>query len=222
MEEQNRNININPKKLLNSTKLFFSCKNIINFNKSIDTEYRLENKRKLNSVDKILNASVNNNSKILVFKKINFINKETDKNIKNKINCQININNISIPVNNNSAETPKLTKINGQDIKTIKSKIKKNYEIFDQKIDVSIMKEKPPKLHELLCHDYNLKNNNISGKYNETYEKLNKGTIPISFYGHIMTSENKINSKNNRNKYQKVSITQRNKNKLITIIYYWP
>lgn len=223
MEDQNPNININPKKLLNSTKLFYSCINIFNFNKSInlDTEYRLENKRKFNSVDKLLNVSVNNNSKILVIKKINFIIKETDKYIKNKVNCKININNISIPINNNSIETPKLTKIKRQDIKSIKGKIKNNYEIFNQKIDVSIMKEKPPKLPELLCHNYTLKNNNIIGKYNETYEKLNRGTIPISFYGHIMTSENKINSKN-RNKYQKTTITQRNKNKLLTIVYFSP
>lgn len=226
MEEQIVNPTIKPTKLLKNAKLY-SCENIFNFNKSfyLDTEYRLKYKRKFNSVDKLLNINVNNNPKLLEFKKINFIGNKTFQIFKNKDNCKININNISIPINKLPIKNPqRLNKTNEKDFKNITNQEKnhKKTETFNQKIDLSIMKESPPKLPELLYHDYILKNNNIIEKNNETCEKLNRGTIPITFYGHIMTSENNIKNINNRNKYHKTSITQRNKNKLITIVYFLP
>ena len=228
MGEQSVNTTINTTQLLKITKLS-SCENIFNFNKSIylENEYRLKYKRKFNSVDKLLNISVNNNLNISQFKKSNFIGNNTYKIYKNKDNCKKNINNILIPVNNASIKNPQeLNKTNEKDIKSIsnqnKNKKEKKTEIFSQKIDISIMKEEPPKIPELFSHNYKLKNNNIIEKYNETCEKLDRGTIPITFYGHIMTSENKIKNINNRNKYHKSSITQRNKNKLITIVYFSP
>ena len=226
MGEQNDNIN--QTKLLRNSKLY-SFENIFKFNKLIylDTEYRLKYKRKFNSVDKFLNINVNNNSEIFQFKKINFIGNKTYKIFKNKANCKINNNNISIPVNNFPIKNPQeLNKTKRKDIKSRlnqkKNKNTKKDEIYSQKIDINIMKEKPPKLPDILFHDYILKSNNIIEKYNETCEKLDRGTIPITFYGHIMTSENKIKNINNRNKYHKTSITQRNKNKLITIVYFSP
>ena len=228
MGEKSVNTTINPSKLLKSSK-FYSCENILKFNKSIylEIEYRLKYKRKFNSVDKLINISVYNNSKRFKFKEINFIGDKTYKINKNKDNCKKNFNKISIPVNNSSIKNPQeLNKAKGKEIKSIsnqnKNKKGKKAEIYSQKIDISIMKDNPPKIPELLLHNYILNNNNIIEKYNETCEKLDRGTIPITFYGHIMTSENKIKNIYNRNKYHKTSTTQRNKNKLITIVYYSP
>ena len=85
------------------------------------------------------------------------------------------------------------------------------------------MREKPPKLPELFSHNYNFKENElILDKSNETFGKLNKETIPITFYNHLMINNTSKKFVNNRNKYFKTSITQRNKKKLLTIIYYSP
>ena len=124
MEEQSVNTTINTTLLLKITKLS-SCKNIFNFNKSIylENEYRLKYKRKFNSIDKLLNISVNNNLNISQLKKTNFIGSNTYKIYKNKDNCKKNIHNISIPVNNVSIKNrQELNKTNEKDIKSIKSK----------------------------------------------------------------------------------------------------
>ena len=140
MEGQIVNTTIKPTKLLKNAKLY-SCENIFKFNKSyyLDTEYRLKYKRKINSVDKLLNISVNNNSKLLEFKKIIFIGNKTYKIFKNKDNCNINTNNISIPVNKLPIKNHQvLNKTKGKDIKSItnQDKNQKKTETFIQKIDL--------------------------------------------------------------------------------------
>lgn len=84
------------------------------------------------------------------------------------------------------------------------------------------MKENAPKLPNIYNHEYNLENKNTSNYYNQTYEQLNKDIIPICFYNHLMIRENAKNIMNKKNKYFKTSITERNKKKLLTIIYYSP
>ena len=127
---------------------------------------------------------------------------------------KININNTSIPVNTalkHDKKTNKNHKVN-KDIK----RLEKN-EFYTQSKDISCMKELAPKLPESMNHEFNLQNKNIvDKKSNETFGELNKGTIPIIFYNHLLINENK------KNKYFKSSITQKNKKKLLTIIYYSP
>jgi hypothetical protein len=84
------------------------------------------------------------------------------------------------------------------------------------------MKENAPNLPNIYNHEYNLENKNTSNYYNQTYEQLNKDIIPICFYNHLMIRENAKNIMNKKNKYFKTSITERNKKKLLTIIYYSP
>lgn len=84
------------------------------------------------------------------------------------------------------------------------------------------MKENAPNLPNIYNHEYNLDNKNTSNYYNQTYEQLNKDIIPICFYNHLMIRENAKNIMNKKNKYFKTSITERNKKKLLTIIYYSP
>lgn len=84
------------------------------------------------------------------------------------------------------------------------------------------MKENAPNLPNIYNHEYNLENKNTSNYCNQTYEQLNKDIIPICFYNHLMIRENAKNIMNKKNKYFKTSITERNKKKLLTIIYYSP
>ena len=170
------------------------------------------------------------------YRKINF-----DKNIqkakskKNKIDL-ININNINnnkinnSPVNNTSFipardtinESGNKNNISKNSTKTIKSKFvnkerKLKIELYSQNHNLSCMKKLPPKLPEALNFENNLENNIKWTKSNDTYGHLSNGKIPNIFFGHLMVDSNLRN-----NKYLKSSCTQRNKNKLLTILYYKP
>lgn len=83
------------------------------------------------------------------------------------------------------------------------------------------MKEYPPKMPGLFDYAYNLQNNNSYNKINESFGEIYNETVPIIFNNHLMTiiNEEKANKKNT---YIKSSITQRNKKKLLTILYYSP
>ena len=191
-------------------------------------------KKKLNSIDKFIYnkiKNVNNNiNKVENIKnglkrrkdKINNlpINK-TNGNTKNKV--QFKINNLSNPVNTltNFNYNKKNISKQKQSLKFKASGNKKKAEIFSQNIDVSIMKEKPPKLPELFFHNYTF-NDKLIVKSNETFGKLNKETIPLIFYNHLMISEKDKKFVNKKNKYFRTSVTQRNTKKFLTVIYYSP
>ncbi len=83
------------------------------------------------------------------------------------------------------------------------------------------MKEIAPKLPIMYSHDYNLENNTPMYKGSETLGKMNRDKVPVCFYNHLMFCNNNKLVKC-KNKYSKTSLTQRNKNKLLTIIYYSP
>ena len=84
------------------------------------------------------------------------------------------------------------------------------------------MKNCPPKIPDLFKNIYNLDKKNIINNSNtKAFGKLNKETIPIVFYNHLMMNENYKKFSKNKN-YFKSSITQRNKKKLLTILYYSP
>ena len=80
------------------------------------------------------------------------------------------------------------------------------------------MKKTAPKSPELFNHDYNFENKNDS----LSSQKLNKGIIPSIFYNHFMVGTNNEYFLNYKKNYLKSSVTQRNKNKMVTIIYYSP
>ena len=84
------------------------------------------------------------------------------------------------------------------------------------------MKKSPPKLPQLFCHNYYFEENETISKSNETFGKLNKEIVPITFYVHLLINKSSKKFVNNRNKCMKTSITQRNKQKLLTIVYYSP
>lgn len=153
--------------------------------------YEIENKMKPSYVYK--NAQKNLN--------LNFVN---NKIINKNINF-IEYNSIKVPKNNI------LIKIN--------NKKSKNSELYGRNMNLKDMKSSPPREPELYLNVYNLNNKNSLLKNNETVGILNKGNIPNVYFNHLMIDE-KYLIFNNKCKYNRLSLTQRNKNKLLTIIYY--
>jgi hypothetical protein len=239
MEEQKINTTISPISNIKSSS-YLNCsssKNIFKVNKFnyLDFDDKLNFRKKYNSKDKIIyneNKNVNNNiNKIKDGKNIiktcevkinNFISNKTIDTFNNKLQCKDT--NLSIPVNTNPNSNNKEKYISKQKqslkLKAISNKIKD--EIFSQNIDViNSMKEKPPKLPELFSHDYTFSDKFIE-KSNETFGKLNRETIPVAFYNHLVFNEENKKLVNNKHKYCRTSLTQRNKNKMLTVIYYSP
>ena len=156
---------------------------------------------------------------------LNIKNNKIIDDAKNKDQCNIIISNASNPVytvlnsNNKKNNISKQEKKQKQSLKLKTLAKKKKSEIYSQNLDISLMKGKPPKVNELFLHDYSFSDKLID-KSNETFGKLDKETIPVAFYHHLMISDKNEKAFNNKNKYCRTSITQRNKNKLLTIIYY--
>jgi hypothetical protein len=239
MEEQKINTTISPISNIKSSSYlkFSSSKKIFKLNKLIylDFDDKLNYRKKYNSKDKFLyneNKNVNFNiNKIKDAKNVikacevkinNFISNKTIDNDNNKLKNKIN--NLSIPVNTipNSNNKEKYISKQKQNLKLKANSNKTKVEIFSQNIDaINIMKEKPPKLPELFFHDYNFSDKLIE-KSNETFGKLNREIIPVAFYNHLVINEENKKLVNNKNKYCRTSLTQRNKNKMLTVIYYSP
>jgi hypothetical protein len=95
----------------------------------------------------------------------------------------------------------------------------KSMDLYGQNYNLENMRKMDPKGNELFYHIYNIKNINIY--INETLGNLNKDIIPNVFYNHmIYNREHSIC--NNKCKYLKTCIVQRNKKKLLSVIYYFP
>lgn len=229
MEEQKINTTTSPISNLKINKCFkySSVINIFESNKLIylNSEDKLEYRKKYKSLDKFKTKDEKNDVNKLEIKIINFLNNKIIDDVKSKPECTIIINNSLKPVNTVINSNNKKTNISKQEKKQKKSlkfkalANKKKSEIYSQNYDVTLMKERPPKITDLFLHDYSF-NDKLIDKSNETFGKLRKETIPISFYNHFMVSYKNKKSFNNR--YFKTSITQRSKNKLLTIIYYSP
>lgn len=93
-------------------------------------------------------------------------------------------------------------------------------ELYNQNFNLNCMKEYPPKKPEIFIHQINLNNSIILFKDNETLGIINKRKLPIVFYNHLMINLNYKSFYKNC-KYKKVSITKRNKKKLLHIVYYY-
>jgi hypothetical protein len=148
----------------------------------------------------------------------NLAQKNLNKNYANNkiINQNSKINNNIVFIEHNSIKAP----INNNNaLIMINNKKNKKRELYGQDLGLKNMKTSPPKGPELFLHIYNLKNRDILFKNNETVGILNKGNIPNVYFNHLMIDEKYVIF-NNKCKYNRISLTQRNKNKLLTIIYY--
>ena len=161
-------------------------------------------------------------------------NPKSKSNSKNKLNLnklkQTNQNNIIsiknvkkfIPAPDTIKESGDKKFLSKNEAKVQKSKIvnkekKLNSELYSQSLNLSCMKKLPPKLPEVLNFETFMQNKSKGTKSIETYGQLSKGKIPNIFFGHLM-----VNCSIRKNRYLRSSMTQRNKNKLLTILYYKP
>ena len=217
-DETNINPLINQEQSLFICKIFnsYSTKNMNKRNNLCNLEFspikNIKNfkSKKLITYKKFLNKNENNFFDLKKFKKANCTNKKS-LNEKRKSKRKINIINASIPINKISNQNKKI-RFDFKKAERIK------IEQYTQTINMSCLKEIPPKVPEIFNHNYNLENINKAN----TYGVLNKEKVPIIFYNHLMLSSDKINFLQNKNKFFKTLITKRNKNKMLTIIYYTP
>lgn len=234
MEEQKININISPVSNLKNSAYIkcSSSKNIFKFNKLIYLDFDYKLNCRLNSIDKPIYNEIKNvdynmnkfkdskdNAKKCEVKLNNFNSNIIIDKVDNKL--QFKIDNLPASTMANSNYNRKKISKQQKSLKLGVSSNKTIDEIYSQNNDLSFMKEKPPKLPELFFHDYTF-NDKLIVKTNETYSKLNHETIPTSFYNHLMISDENKKFANNRNKYFRASATQRNKRKMLTVIYYSP
>ena len=196
--------------------LFFSLKN--ENKKKIDTKKHYSNK-----TNEILFNDLFNNLKINECKKIETHsgkkNNNFDSNNKTIItntinNVSKNVNTFPIPTTQKIGNKKNISKHNNN--KSSHNPIEvytQNKEIF-KNID-----QRPPNAPSLYKYECDLSSDLVLDKKGENYGTINKGKVPISFYNHLITGkEQKIS--NYKNKYLKTSITHRNKNKILTIVYY--
>lgn len=178
---------------------------VINTNNQVNNIKLLKNFKKSNSLSLIIRKSI---SQILNKYTSNIVNE--NKNEKN--NKYKDIKKAFFNKKDNNA----LQKIFHNNEKNIKA-----IELYGQNCNLEYFRKNPPKAPELFDHIYNIKNNNVFTKDNETLGSLNKDIIPNVFYNHmIYNRDNSIID--NKCKYLKSCILQRNKKKLSSIIYYFP
>ena len=211
IEELNFKNGTSPKTILKCDDIFkaSSVKNIKKIN-------LLLNKKKTSFVDN-LKEVINNdiiNEKIKQGEGNNYNDMKYEKNTQNS---KYDKKNINLEINfqkdkNNNIIFKKYDK---------KEKIKKDNDLYGQNFNLKNLRESPPRSPDLFYHQYNFKNQKIFSKDNENFNVLNRNNIPNVFYNHLIINENNIGF-NNKCKYKKISIIKRNKNRLLTIIYYSP
>lgn len=229
MEEQKTNTATSPisnLKINNSFKCSSAIKIFglykLNF---LDSEDKLKYRKKFKSLDKFNAKDEKINVDKFEIKNLNLLKIKIIDDAKSKPRCNIKINKASNLINTVPNSNNMKNNISKQEQKkALKLKAlakKKKSEIYSQNFDVNLMKERPPEINDLFLHDYSFSEKLID-KSNETFGKLNKETIPIAFYNHLMIGEKNKKTINNNHKYFRTSITQRNKKKLLTFIYYSP
>ena len=147
-------------------------------------------------------------------------------------NCNKGTNYVKVNINNSKNNDKIITTnvvLNGikkfDKIKMIKNEneIKKNLKknlLHGNNYNLEQMKKSPPKVPDIFHHIYFFNNEKTLTKENEIFGTLNRENVPNIFYNHLFSNINK--SSTCRFKNRKISLTQRNKKKLLTIIYYTP
>ena len=150
-------------------------------------------------------------------------------NICNSTYKNKKINNISTPEKMKKGHNYNnvINKKDNKDVDIVNINKNVKLEMYTQNIDVSCMKKCPPKLPDLFNNEYGFHYNVKGAISSDTYGQLSKGIIPNIFYSHLMVGTNLTyigfrRGKNNIKNYFNMSMTQRNKKKLLTIIYFTP
>ena len=172
--------------------------------KSVDLELNLKESKK-----KLLNEEKSSNC----HKETNYVN---INNNNSKNNDNINSRNVR------SNCLTKLDKVKKFDNENTIKKNKNNSKPHNNNCDLELMKKTPPKMPDIFSHIYDFNNDNTLFKDNETYGTIDRGKVPNIFYNHLLIYNNKSSYTSRFKKKRKISLTQRNKKKLLTIIYYSP
>lgn len=171
----------------------------------------------MNNINSLKNFKKSNSFSIIIRKSISkILNKNTSNTVNKSKKDKNNNGNVIIKdhynKNNNDALEKKVHK-SEKKVKTI--------ELYGQNCNLEYFRKIPPKVPELFSHIYSIKNNNVFIKDNETLGNLNKDIIPNVYYNHMIYNRD-LEIINNKCKYLKSCIVQRNKKKISSIIYYFP
>lgn len=170
-----------------------------------------------NLVLNVENKNVGNNRNGINLLKNNI---KLDKDFNNSVLTQKNINNRNYCIlydNKNKKLSHKNNKIDVNNNYLLYDKVKDNEKKSKEK---EFLNSLPPKIPNLLDHIFS-----FSGKdennliHSNCFIKLNKSTFPNTFYNHYMEICNKTKKSIS---YNSCSTTSRKKNKLLTILYYFP
>lgn len=170
----------------------------------------------MNNINSLKNFKKSNSFSIIIRKSISkILNKNTSNTVNKSKKDKNNNGNVIIKdhynKNNNDALEKKVHK-SEKKVKTI--------ELYGQNCNLEYFRKIPPKAPELFSHIYSIKNNNVFIKDNETLGNLNKDIIPNVYYNHMIYNRD-LEIINNKCKYLKSCIVQRNKKKypLLYIIF---
>ena len=211
-------------KTTNNPKIpkLFHCFSAYLIGRKYFTEYGLDNEEDIKNSNDDLYKDKNGIIHNIKNTQMNFdknAKKYFDKIIKNDKTQEFKN---SKAFNDKCHEPSQIKKVDKKNIKIQKiykkDTFNKTTDLYGQIKDIKCLKEYPPKKPDLFNHIYNLKNKLKLFKENEGFGILNNDTVPNNFYNHLMVCVN--NKKFNKNCIY--TITQRNKKKLITIVYYLP
>ena len=170
----------------------------------------------MNNINSLKNLKKSNSFSVIIRKSISKILNKNISNVVNK-NKKEKSNNGNIikkcHYNNNNDALEKIVHKSKKKVKT--------FELYGQNFNLEYFRKIPPKTPELFNHIYNIKNINVFTKDNETLGNLNKDIIPNVYYNHMIYNRD-LEINNNKCKYLKSCIVQRNKKKISSIIYYFP
>ena len=194
---------MNSSKITSCSSFVYKNLEVISINNKTRKINSLKSIKKSNSCSVILTKTM---SKILTKNILNVFNENKEKNHKK---------------NDKDSKHIYDDKNNNNKISQKSEKKSKKVDLYGQNYNLENMRKIAPKASELFYHIYNIKNIYIYFKDNETLGNLNRDIIPNVFYNHmIYNREHAIY--NNKCKYLKACIVQRNKKKLLSVIYYFP
>ena len=200
----NDDTNLN-KQSLNRTK-----KEALSNCNGIKEQKNTSNNENVLNIDGNLNNYVNSslNNSLLLTKNVNNICLENNKKLPHNINNINDINNIN---KNNEIEKNEKNQL------VEETNMKKNKNIEHK---IKILKVIPPQKPYLYEAKYLLSTNNDNNINNNDSPNINHSHVHNAFFNHLMIHNNKI--KNENSSYFSICTTNRNRGKILTILYCHP
>ena len=200
----NDDTNLNKQSLNACKKEALSNCNDIKKQKNTSNNENIVNKD--GNLKKYVNSSLNNS--LLVIKNVNNICLENNKKLPHNINNINDINNIN---KNNEIQKNEKNQLFEE------TNMKKNKNIEHK---IKILKAIPPQKPYLYEAKYLLSTKNDNNINYKDSSNINHSHIHNTFFNHLMIHNNKISNENSS--YFSVCTTNRNRGKILTILYCHP